>query len=333
VNKNINSTFDILCASFYRPSVFKKLLDFLVKEKVDELVSVIVLVHSEDKETNELIDQYNDLLCLDIIRSEQVLSPGKTRNKLISHSRSDYILFFDDDIVPCCDYFKKAMEILKDESLDVLGGPDQAYSEEGRKQVLVSSVLSSPFVSGATYQRHSVETEKKLNASELQLTLCNLWLKRSLVLKLDYYFDDQIGRAEECDLLNRLSERGALLSYHPELFVYHYRRVELLDLLKIHYIAGKARVSIILKNKSNFHSFFLIPLITGFSLPFLIIFEPVTLLSLVIIHLALSFLSIIRLGKARGISEMIYSYLVIAVIHLGFSIGMTSGTIFYNARK
>lgn len=327
-------SFDILCASFYRDSLFGNMLTSLCEvSSIEKLENIFVIVHSSDKDTIELIKSYESKLPIRIIRVDTKLKPGESRNLLISHSRAEYLLFLDDDIIPNRDYFDYSQTIIQKYNPDVFGGPDQARGEKGREQELVSSVLSSPFVTGATYKRHNRNTAINLKATELDLTLCNLWVKRSALDSFEDLFDEKIMRAEECDLLNRLALKGLTFCYFPDLFVFHFRRIKIYELFRLHLRAGHARTKIILKSRSNYHSFFIVPILCGVLIPITLIFSPKSLVALVFLHFLLSNLALLKLKEVKNISEYVYSYLVIVVIHLGFSFGMISGIIIPNARK
>ncbi|WP_127718471.1 glycosyltransferase [Halobacteriovorax sp. HLS] len=330
----INPQYDILCASYFRHELFSKLLSYFDNiAPLQNLKNIYIIVHSEDHETMELVRSFQRKLPIKIVEVATKLMPGVSRNLLISHSEAEYVLFLDDDIIPNKDYFSYSQEIIQEHCPDVFGGPDQPRSEEGRAQELVSSVLSSPFVTGATYRRHNRNTSMNLKATELDLTLCNLWVKRAALGPLQYYFDEKIMRAEECDLLNRLAVSGQSLYYFPDLYVFHYRRVKVWELFKLHLRAGCARTKIILKSRRNYHFFFLIPILCGLITPVTLVYSPISFSLLVVLHFLLSIFTLLKLKEVRNLSECVYSCLVIVVIHLGFSLGMISGIILPNARK
>ena len=179
---------------------------------------------------------------------------------------------------------------------------------------------------GHTFARHSKQTKITRDANELTLTLCNLFLDRNWLQNNNLNFPEKMFRCEENLLFDQMKNAGAKMSYFPELFVYHFRRTNLLDIFILQLKSGFYRGIHLSHPDSIFKKAFIIPILTGFSLVILPLFFPSLFLSLIKLHLFLNILvNIVVFLKSNSALSFVYGLFFIPIIHLGFSIGVSVG--------
>jgi glycosyltransferase involved in cell wall biosynthesis len=320
--------FDILIASFDRPNILENCLESIFFEKPQNLKNIIVLTRREDHGTIDLVKKFENGENLKLVLINEKIPPGAARNILVRESNAEYLHFLDDDAIIPEGYYQKASGILSASEFDVIGGPDQSPKHSSITQQVLGKVLESQFVMGPTATRHSVEIGQKIKASEVELTLCNLWIRASIFKKDDIFFDEDLMRCEENVLLEKLSSNNDKMFYFSDLFVYHTRRESLKDLALIQYNSGFYRGICFHKSKKLLKPFFLLPLLTGLIL-ILLPFLPVRLIStLILFHVIIStFISANIMVELKEASAFFLSWVMIALIHIFFSIGLLFGTI------
>lgn len=126
-------------------------------------------------------------------------------------------------------YWDIVKNLLSDQNIEVLGGPDGSARPVSYFQESVSIALSSPLCTGVTFARHKALGKSIVPATEEKLTSCNLWVRSELLKK--YSFPEDFRRAEETVFLLSLQKDHHRMFYHPGLRVGHFRRKSLRSLL------------------------------------------------------------------------------------------------------
>ena len=322
MNKAFLMTYDILIASFYRNKLLKKCLESVLEKESTKLNKIFVLVHKSDLSSQELLAKYDRVKQIVVA---DIPKPGASRNILIKHSVSPYLFFIDDDAYVSQNYFDVVERLIEKQRYDVIGGPDQAPTESNLSQHVLARLMQSRLLMGPTYKRHSCDQEQR--GSEVNLTLCNLWMKRELFFEKGFSFDESLSRCEENVLLEQIEAGENSLLYTPELIVHHHRREAIFDILKIQFFSGYYRGVCFYKEKTTFKLFFLIPIITGLLIFLTPIFPFIIALYLVYFLMTLG-LSFKLLYEFKKIKAFVYTMIIVPIIHTGFSIGIFLGSVF-----
>ena len=317
--------FDVLLASYGRANLLEKCLEslFNAAEKFDFIV--YVLTQGQDLETIDKVKNFSNKLRIETILVEEKLTPGASRNKLIEISKSDFIFCLDDDAYLPRNYFYEVQKILT-LNVDILGGPDLA-TNENQYQTIMGYVLASPWVMGPTFRRHSSLAEKlKENASEVDLTLCNLWLRRSKIDELGVKFNESIPRCEENIFIEALISKGAKAFFSSQIPVFHHRRISIIKIANIQFKSGHSRGIVMTKLGHKEKKFFYIPLIVGFGIVVLPYIPFLISKGLILIHTFIAFMiSFDIVLKTKFLKAFFWSWFYIVTIHTFFSVGMLFG--------
>ena len=313
--------------SFQRPKVLIKAL-----QKIDEIAPasldhIHLLLHSNDLESKSLVEGLNLSYKISIHTTETKTSPGRSRNILLSHATTQWVCFLDDDVVVNQDYFLKAGQVLSQENCQGFGGPDQALQGDILQET-VGRLLESSIIMGNTHCRHSLNADVSREADELMLTLCNFWVDRSWLEKLNIKFTENLLRCEENLLIDQMKRKEATLCFFPQLFVFHLRRTRLEEIFNIQIKSGFYR-GIHLSHPERYLKFiFLIPLLTGLGLIFLPLVAPNLFFLLVKFHFVLNFwININIFLKLKSIRGLMFGLATVVLIHVGFSLGLMLGWI------
>lgn len=146
--------------------------------------------------------------------------PSVQRNTALRAARGDLIYFLDDDALPQPGNLKRAVELFREPSVAMVGGPNLCPSEAPLIERVFAVVLSSKLAFGPSAARYDSVGDVRAT-SEKELILCNLAARRASVLALGG-FDEALYPNEENALMDELQKRGNELIYDPE-FVAHRR--------------------------------------------------------------------------------------------------------------
>lgn len=249
---------------------------------VTNQISIIIVTYNREKMLRDLLDQLNLLVSnVEIIlvnNSNESLndshipskvthfihkkfsSPAAARNAALEHATKEWVLFFDDDIILPDHYFQQAIYLLeKYPNIDIFGGPDQTPIRASYFQQALGLALQSPMTTAHTRLRHLKQNKTILKATERDLILCHLWIRRSFLKDHDLSFPESYFRNEENLLIHQAQTKGAEIYYFSDLFVFHYRKANLVPLAFAVFRSGFYRIKSIKKIPSLSGILFLIP--------------------------------------------------------------------------
>jgi succinoglycan biosynthesis protein ExoA len=240
----------VLIVTQGREELLIKCLDSLQSELKD--FELIILANGSELSPETLSHANKASGKFILLQSDTVLTPGKARNVAIESATGEWVFFIDDDAYLIPGYRDIADALLNEEKIEIFGGPDSPAKGMNAFSYSLSLALSSPFCTGNTFGRHKSFGSKLLLVDEEKLTSCNLWIRKS-VLSV-FRFPEEYKRAEETVLLQKLRKEGKNLFYHPKLKVAHYRRTNIIQLLRPTFSAGYFRSRLMkekLKNKND----------------------------------------------------------------------------------
>ena len=259
---------------------------------------------------------------------EKEIPVGEARNILIEQAKGEFLCFLDDDITLPPGYFNHAETFLAKESeVDVFGGPDQTGPGASDFQLVLGGVMETFMAMGPTAKRHTPkDLRESIGGNEINLILCNLWIRRDILQNKDMVFPAGYIRNEENILLAKLEQNNKKLTYLPSLIVFHERKSSYNKLIRATYLSGKYRVIGFFDEFATFHLYFLIPLFSFFVFWYTLFFEPLVFIGLVTIYYVIIFLHSVyvckKVGKPQKIPTALALYLVYNFV---YPVGMISG--------
>lgn len=281
---------------------------------------------------DETVRYYDDLSIkhnnFSYYQSNDGLRVGEARNQIIEKSTGKYLCFIDDDIELPNNYFVKAKSIISNnKNVDVFGGPDQTKENASDFQLILGEVMKSFFAMGPTAKRHRSIGHCVESGNEINLILCNLWMKKS-IFNEGYNFPRNYIRNEENILLGQLKRNNKSLIYSSDLIVFHERKNSIKKLTRATYYSGVFRTYGFFDESTTFQWYFLIPQILLLLLV-LSLFMSVKLSGLlVILYLMLiTFKSMSIALKLKKLSALTLGMTFFLVYNFIYTIGMFSGYI------
>jgi len=184
--------------------------------------------------------------------------PGSKRNIGADVASHDLIAFCDDDVVVSRDWLKNlVVHLCLDPDAYVAGGPNLTPENSGLLERCSGLVLSSRLGSASMASRYLPDGMKVKYATELDLTSCNMLVRREAFR--EFRFPEDLYPAEESVFLYQLSTRGHKILYVPNAVVWHRRRSSLLKhfLQVMRYGAGRA--CMVVRYPRSLRVLFLIP--------------------------------------------------------------------------
>ncbi len=312
----------IIIPTFKRPGLLKKNWPSLKSVTLKHSVEYIYIINGDDQISKEFLEsvQQENLH----IHQIQATTPAKARNFAATKASGDYLLFLDDDVEIPLHYFDLAIKLIKEQNLQVFGGPEVLNKNPNFIQRAYSFCQGEPFITGHTFKRHRPFGSSLQLADESSLILCHLWVKKDLFLK--NLFDERFFRNEENVFLSSLEDTEVY--YHPNLWVYHFKKENIKNIFMATMSSGFFRAQSFRLYPDSFNAKFLVPLIFLIyliSLPLAqgdLYFIPLLVYLALIIFLGLKFLTTqLYLGTAIIIPFMI------CTIHLSYGLGMLKGLI------
>lgn len=249
-------------------------------------------------------------------------SPAVARNFAIPKAQGEHFFFLDDDCQLPPNYFAN---IDFNEDWDVLGGPDRTPLQSSSFQVNIGRVLSSPLCMGYTAKRHHAFSSEKLPlATERELILCNLWIKKDIFDDVGNLFSADLFRNEENYLLKKLKKENKTLFYDPNLFVYHSRK-ENLETLSLSVIkSGECRVINFAKLSTRPELYYFLPLIFSILFLFLTFSASIYLAIPFLIYSLVVFIYGIMKIKTYSPMFVFMHYYILFCYSIGLVIGLTN---------
>lgn len=204
--------------------------------------AVTVIVNGADERTMAVIDEYRCTIPgLDCVVFDAPQPKSRARNAGLERVAADIVYCVDDDAVLMpgnCEILEEIFTRLP--SLAAVSGPNLTPPGSGFFQRVSGQVFTSPFTAWRMRGRYSPVGGERSSDDSLQV-LCNLALRRDVLMRESLRFDERLHYNEENLLLQQLIQRGYEMRYCPPLKVYHERRATLAGLAAQIFGSGKGR--------------------------------------------------------------------------------------------
>jgi succinoglycan biosynthesis protein ExoA len=291
-------------------------------------IEIYGLLNGKDEETRIYIENLSkNVENFKYIILEESIPVGEARNKIIEESNSEYLCFLDDDVEIPNNYFEKAQVVIdENKDIDVFGGPDQPKTGGNDFQKILSLVMQSFFAMGPTRLRHT-NIHKNEKGSEINLILCNLWMKKEL-FNNGFAFPKNYIRNEENILLAQLDKANKKLLYIAEMIVFHERKQSIQKLIRVTYLSGKFRTIGFFDEFKSFSMWFLVPQIFIILLISLMVFYTKCFYIACLLYLGFILILSIRISyKARLLHRLHLAMTCFIIYNFIYPIGQFTGYI------
>ncbi|MBN1897385.1 MAG: glycosyltransferase [Spirochaetes bacterium] len=245
--------------------------------------------------------------------------PSVQRNEAVKKSRGDIIYFLDNDSMPDKGNLKRIIQFFRThKKAAILGGPSLSAHDSTSFEQQAGMALGSFFGSAQSKARYS-QTGKARPASEMELILCNMAVKKNIFLKAGM-FNKNLYPNEENELINRIKDLVYEVWYDPEFVVYRHHRKNIFQFMKQIFTYGRGRADQFFAQKGKGTVFPIISLGFVIYLLFFSGFISLPLWSYIILNLSFSFYMMVQAGKV-----LLYLPFLFFIIHSFYGLGFLSG--------
>ncbi|MBN1622715.1 MAG: glycosyltransferase [Endomicrobiales bacterium] len=314
---------DILLVT-HRLNHLKECLPYLLKHKNNILIVVdgfnaeLVNYIENQKKNNEFIKY--------IVIDEKV-EKSKARNTGIKDSKADIIYFMDDDA-----YFTgNNLDLIKEKfkqytDVSIIGGPNLTPPDSSFFQRVSGYVFSSVFTAWKMRKRYFKGLNDKY-CDDKELILCNLAVKKDVLVKENIFFDERLTYNEENLLLHQLKNRGYKMLYCPDISVYHLRRNSILQFSKQIYKSGEGRAMMTYLLPGSLSLFHILPLLFVLYLIAVPLINTSWIKTPLLVYLVTNLLNSLYLTavKKENIFTSVILFALSFIAHISYGIGFIRG--------
>ena len=218
---------------YNRPDEVDELLESLTRQDYKDF-EVVVVEDGSAVPCAEVVDRYATRLDVHYF-SKPNSGPGQTRNYGVEHSRGEYVLILDSDVVLPEGYLSAVEAELSAHPCDAFGGPDRAHESFTPMQKAINYAMTSFFTTGG------IRGGKK-KMDKFYPRSFNMGVRRSTYLALGGFSKMRFG--EDIDFSTRIFKGGYACRLFPEAWVWHKRRTDLRKFFKQVHNSGIARINL-----------------------------------------------------------------------------------------
>jgi len=254
-NSHTIETLSLCICTYNRSDKLKRLLSYII-DKVrfpkGVEVEIICIDNNSSDDTKTIAESFKDDLPLTVItESKQGLS--NARNRAVSASKGDWIVFVDDDVLPADNFLEAYVDAIAKYDADFMGGRVLLNWIEPKPKWLLDEDL--PLLSGVLV-KFDLGDEVLPFASVNELPRgANFAMSKALTEKVGSFnttlgvSGDSHGRAEETEYFSRAQQVGFLGFYCGIAVCYHDGLTERLNLpYALKHGAAKGKAEYILGN-------------------------------------------------------------------------------------
>lgn len=240
--------YSLIIPVFNRPDEVEELLESLTRQTLKDF-EVIVVEDGSEVRCQDVADKYADRL--DVRYFEKPNSgPGQSRNYGAEHSRGEYLIVLDSDVVLPEGYLQQVDKELKTNPCDAFGGPDRAHESFTPVQKAINYSMTSFFTTGGIRGG-----KKKLD--KFYPRSFNMGIRRTLYQQLGGFSNMRFG--EDIDFSIRIFKSGAHCRLFPEAWVWHKRRTDFRKFFRQVHNSGIARINLYKKYPDSLKLVHLLP--------------------------------------------------------------------------
>ena len=304
--------FSFVIPVYNRPLEVNELLES-IKNQTDTNFEVIIIEDGSIDKSEEEINKFTKDLNIRYFY-KQNSGPGLSRNYGCNQAHGNYYIVLDSDCILPENYFSVVKEELKNNYVDVFGGPDRAHYSFTYFQKAINYSMTSFLTTGGI--RGGGEDLDKFYPRSF-----NMGFSKEVFQKTQGFSNMRFG--EDIDMSIRILQNNFNTRLFKEAFVYHKRRTNIRQFYKQVFNSGIARIQLYLKYPFSLKLVHFLPLIFLIGLISCIAFS--YLISLyfllpILFHVSLLFIdsSVKSRNLMIGLLSVITSYTQLVSYALGF---------------
>lgn len=250
--------YSVIIPVYNRPEEVGELLQSLTTQQFRQF-EVVIVEDGSSLPCKTIVDKYTDTLDIQYFYKDNS-GPGQTRNYGAAHSKGDYLIFLDSDVIVPPGYFEAIEKELNQQPADAFGGPDKAHSSFTAIQKAINYSMTSFFTTGG------IRGGKK-KMDKFYPRSFNMGIRREAFQNLNGFSKMRFG--EDIDLSIRIFSAGYSCRLFPDAWVYHKRRTDFRKFFRQVYNSGIARINLYKKYPDSLKIVHLLP--AAFTVGFIVL--------------------------------------------------------------
>lgn len=244
----LHMRYSVIIPVYNRPDEVDELLQSLTAQQFKDF-EVVVVEDGSSVPCKEVVDRYKDRLNI-CYYFKSNSGPGQSRNFGAEHSRGEYLIILDSDVILPEGYFDAVEKELKADPADAFGGPDRAHDSFTNIQKAINYSMTSFFTTGG------IRGGKK-KMDKFYPRSFNMGIRREVYEALGGFSNMRFG--EDIDFSIRIFKGGYSCRLFPDAWVYHKRRTDLKKFFKQVHNSGIARINLYKKYPDSLKLVHLLP--------------------------------------------------------------------------
>lgn len=240
--------YSVIIPVYNRPEEIDELLQSLTGQQFRQF-EVIIVEDGSSLPCKNIVDKYTGVLNIQYFYKDNS-GPGQTRNYGAAHSKGDYLIFLDSDVIVPPGYFEAIEKELKQQKADAFGGPDRAHDSFTAIQKAINYSMTSFFTTGG------IRGGKK-KMDKFYPRSFNMGIRREVFESLNGFSKMRFG--EDIDLSIRIFNAAYSCRLFPDAWVYHKRRTDFRKFFRQVYNSGIARINLYKKYPTSLKIVHLLP--------------------------------------------------------------------------
>ena len=233
--------FSVIIPLYNRPEEIKELLNSLCQQTYQNF-EVLVVEDGSSIDSKDIVTSFQEKLKHLHYFFKSNSGPGPSRNFGMQKAKGDYYIIFDSDCIIPEKYFENVVSFLKNNKVDLFGGPDAAHPDFSDMQKAVSHAMTSFFTTGGI-------RGKKKHIGLFHPRSFNMGMSAAVFEKTKGFSEMRYG--EDIDFSIRAIGMGFKSALIPDAFVYHKRRTDLKQFFKQVKHSGEARIDLFQRHKNE----------------------------------------------------------------------------------
>ncbi len=226
--------YSIIIPVYNRPDEIEDLLKCLVNQTFTDFEVCIVESGSEFRKSDEVVERFKSLLDIHYFPTEN-FGPGISRNFGMKHSRGDFFIILDSDILIEPSFVGNVDKGIKTQNLDCYGGPDRCHESFTDIEKAFNYSLTSFLTTGG--MRGGVK-----RATTFHPRSFNMGFSRKVYEATGGYPFGFMG--EDLVLSLKIRQLGFNIGLISNAFVYHHRKKDFKTFFRYMRFFGKSRINI-----------------------------------------------------------------------------------------
>ena len=200
---------------YNRPQEIKELLDSFLELQFDDIFEIVIVEDGSQETSKKIISNYTPHLSISYYYKDNS-GPGDSRNYGMKRAQGNYYIILDSDCILTPMYLKNIDDFLENKFYHCFGGADTAHKSFSPIQKAINYVMTSLITTGGI-------RGSKNSVNRFEPRSFNMGISKEAFENTGGFA--RIHPGEDPDLSQRMLSSGFEITFIPDAFVFHKRRI------------------------------------------------------------------------------------------------------------